>query len=119
MVLTFAILAVFLVSSGPVCTRGPYPDLYTARHSVSRPKAIREDAIQVSVTRDGKVLFGSEIVTAEQLPRMIQLAIKNGSERRVYINADKRTKYGNVAEVIDQIHQSVVQNLTILARDPS
>ena len=80
---------------------------------------MREDAINVSVTRGGEIIFGSEIVRPEQLPEKIRLAIKNGSERRVYINADKRTKYGNVAEVIDQIYQSGVQNLTILTRDPS
>ena len=79
---------------------------------------MREDSIQVTVMRDGKILFGSEIVRPAQLPEKIRLAIKNGSERRVYVRADKQTKYGNVAEVIDQIQQSGVQNLTILTLDP-
>ena len=118
-VLTLAISTVFLVPLGPVCTRGVHPDLISARHAISEPKAMREDSIQVTVMRDGKILFGSEIVRPEQLPEKIRLAIRNGSEQRVYVNADKRTKYGNVAEVLDQIQQSGVQDLTILTRDPS
>ena len=72
----------------------------------------------MSIMRDGKILFNSEFVAPEQLPGKIQLAIKSGSERRVYINADKRTKYGNVAEVVDQIHASGVEKVTFLAQWP-
>ncbi len=117
-VLTFAISTVFLFPLGPVCTRGLRPDLFSARHSVLFPKALREDAIQVSIMRDGKILFNSERVTPEQLPGKIRLAIKSGSEQRVYINADKRTKYGNVAEVVDQIHASGVEKVTFLTQGP-
>lgn len=84
------------------------------RHSIESPKALREDAIIVSVNRSGRIYFQEDIVNADQLPKRIRRALDSGSENRVYIRADGRTKYANVADVIEQIHASGVQNVSIL-----
>jgi biopolymer transport protein ExbD len=110
-----AILWAFMGDITPDVRRGGPPvDLFHAHHSIEFPKALREDVIDITVTRAGSVFFGTDRVNVDQLPIRIRDAVRSGSENRVYIHADARTKYGNVTDVIDQIHASGVQNVSIL-----
>lgn len=94
-------------------------DLTRTYHSVdyqsSRlPKALREDAIYVTVTRNGRIFIGEDLIDADQLAERIRNAVHPGSEIRVYLKADAHTKYQNVAEGVDQVRLSGVQNVSIL-----
>ena len=89
-------------------------DLFHAHHSIELPKALREDVIDITVTRSGNVFFKRDRVNTDQLPSRIREAVRSGSENRIYIHADARPKYGNVAEVVHQIRLSGVQNVSIL-----
>ncbi len=114
-----ALLWAFMGDITPDVRRGGPPvDLYRAHHSIEFPKALREDVIDITVTRSGGIFFRTDHVNAEQLPSRIRGAVHSGSENRIYIHVDARTKYGNVADVIDQVHASGVQNVSILTEWP-
>jgi biopolymer transport protein ExbD len=68
--------------------------------------ANRTDAIWVTVQRTGDVWLGNEKLTADQLPAGIQERLRKGSEKKVYINADSRAKYGRVREALAAIQSS-------------
>jgi biopolymer transport protein ExbD len=110
-----ALLWAFMGDITPDVRRGGPPvNLYLAHHSIEFSNALREDAINITVSRDGSIFFRTDRVNVDQLPTCIRGAVHSGSEDRIYLHADARTKYRNVADVIDQIHASGVQNLSIL-----
>jgi len=53
-------------------------------------RANRDDAMLVSVVRDGKVFFRNDWTDPAELPARIRQCSTSGPERRVYIKADAR-----------------------------
>src|SRR5690242_11760578 len=76
-------------------------DLPKSHYIELQPHALREDAISVVITRDGRYFFHKEVLPQE-LPKLILDAVRQGSERRVYISADARTSYADVKAVVSQ-----------------
>jgi len=116
----FAVVSVILLCAfmgvvpGTGCRTGL--DLYRARHAVAIPRALRKDAITISVNRDGRVFLELDQLPVEALSDQIRESVRKGAEKRIYLNVDQRAKYGTIADVIDQTHVSGVQNVTILTR---
>jgi biopolymer transport protein ExbD/biopolymer transport protein TolR len=75
------------------------------------PNAMREDAIIVTISRDGSVFVGRDKVEAERVAEHIRENLEHGSERTVYIRADARTLYHNVKQVIDAVQESKLMNV--------
>jgi len=73
-----AILFLFLGEATSVDVRRPMADLPTVDHPSSMPDANREDALTVTVTRDGNVYFRTQQVMFKDLPNQIRLALKEG-----------------------------------------
>ncbi|HKW17736.1 MAG TPA: biopolymer transporter ExbD [Terriglobales bacterium] len=92
-------------------------DLIKVKRPTFLPNAARDDAMFVSVTRDGSIFFNNERTVPELLPQKIHEFLAKGAEHRVYINADKRSYYKNVKQVIDAAHSSGIENISFLA-DP-
>lgn len=119
----FAAIMVFLVSifmarSG--INHGhrviPSVSLPTAAHPRPLPHAQREDAIFISVLRNGDVFLGNDLVRSSGiLHQRISNSVEAGSEPTIYINADGRAKYQVVKDVIDEIAQSGLHNVVFLA----
>ena len=109
-----AILFLFLGEATSVDVRRPMADLPTVDHPSSMPDANREDALTVTVTRDGHVYFRTQQVMFKDLPNQIRLALKEGARPRVFVHADTRAKYGDVAAVIDQVRQAGIQHVGII-----
>jgi len=90
-------------------------DLPKVPHSVSMPGALREDRMQVSITRDGKVYFGSEQVVPDSMAGRIQLRLKDrGVERKVYVVADRRARWGTVKTVLDGVRSAGIIRVAFL-----
>jgi|HubBroStandDraft_1064217.scaffolds.fasta_scaffold134578_2 biopolymer transport protein TolR len=90
-------------------------DLPITFHAALQPAALREDAMTLILTRDGTLYFRNIKIPPKTLPDAIRAAIRDGSEKTLYISADARAKYGDVKAVLNQIHQSGLQNVTFLA----
>jgi biopolymer transport protein ExbD len=98
--------------------KGPAADLVGARHSTRMPGALKEDALQVMVTRDGQVFFRDLHVMCEDLPDEIREGVRKGAEKRVYLVVDARAKYGNTIAVLDQIRLAGIENVSFLTVEP-
>jgi biopolymer transport protein ExbD/biopolymer transport protein TolR len=64
--------------------------------------------------RDGKVYFGNDQLPVDQLTSKIKDRIANRPDKRVYIRADARAKFGNVVEVVDNVRAAGVDQLGLL-----
>src|SRR5271156_3663307 len=71
-------------------------DLPRVWHPVRMWRAEKEDALIVGIRRDGKVFFHNEMVATDELPSKIKGQLSRGSERKVYIKADRHVGYGAV-----------------------
>ncbi len=101
----FVILLVFMTI--PPGHYGVSADLPKVLHPVSMPGALREDAMQVFVSRDGKVYFGTDQILPSALAEKIQLRLQDhGIERKVYIRADARARYGAVKMVLEGVRSA-------------
>ena len=118
--IVFAILYLFL---GPLGTTDVpihkwNVDLATMQHTRNLPKANREDAIWITLRRDGSVFFQNSRVHPDQLPKRIHDALLNGAEKRIYLNVDARARYGDVDALLPYIQLSGVEDVSILAEPP-
>jgi biopolymer transport protein ExbD len=81
--------------------------------------ALREDAMRISISRDGSVYFRHSQVVPEDLPGLIHDALLEGSEKKVYLAVDTRSKYGATARTVDQLRLAGIQHLCFLAEKPA
>jgi biopolymer transport protein TolR len=107
-----ALLAMFMLPP-PIHSSRPV-DLARSSHAIEMPDADREDALLITVQRDGKIYFGTTHVSPEELPAMIKEGLKRGAPPEVYLKADARARYRSIAEALDGIRDSGVEKIGIL-----
>ncbi|HET7185533.1 MAG TPA: ExbD/TolR family protein [Terriglobales bacterium] len=107
------LLIIFMVIT-PMLQKGVSVDLAKTNNPVQMPDADKEDALLVAVTRDGKVFFGSDQISPDQLTNKIKDKLAARVDKRVFVRADARTKYGNVVEVVDNVRAAGVDQLGLL-----
>jgi biopolymer transport protein TolR len=94
-------------------------DLPTAKNSTLQRAAIRDDAISISVTRGGQCYIRFTQIAPGDLPNLLRAALREGSERKVYLSADTRATNRDVGVVVDQIRLAGISHLAIMAYKPS
>ena len=91
-------------------------DLPKVEHPIAMPGANREDAMKVTVTRDGQVFFDTDRVDPIHLPERIADHLKDrGVERKVYIVADMRARWGAVKVVLEGVRSAGIIRVAFLA----
>jgi biopolymer transport protein ExbD len=94
---------------------GVSADLPKVLHPVSMPQALREDVMKVAILRDGRVYFGTDRVDAAALQYKLAERLKDrGAERKVYIVADARAKWGAVNVVLDGVRSAGIVRVAFL-----
>src|SRR5271157_5055084 len=108
------LLIIFMVIT-PMLQKGVSVDLARVNNPEAMPDADKEDALLVAITRDGKIFFGSDQVAgADQLTHLVKDRLASRTDKRVFIKADARTKYGNVVDVVDNVRAAGVDQLGLL-----
>jgi biopolymer transport protein ExbD/biopolymer transport protein TolR len=107
------LLIIFMVIT-PMLQKGVSVDLAKVNNPESMPDADKEDALIVAVMRDGKTYFGNDIIAVDQLTSKVKDRIANRMDKRVYIRADARAKFGSVVEVVDNVRAAGVDQLGLL-----
>ena len=107
------LLIIFMVIT-PMLQKGVSVDLAKVNNPEPMQDADQEDALVVAVMRDGKVYFGNDQIAVDQLTSKIKDRIANKMDKRVYIRADARAKFGNVVEVVDNVRAAGVDQLGLL-----
>src|SRR3954465_4957997 len=107
------LLIIFMVIT-PMLQKGVSVDLVKTNNPVQMPDADKEDALLVAVTRDGKIFFGTDQTTPDQLTNKIKDRLSNKVDKRVFVRADARAKYGSVVEVVDNVRAAGVDQLGLL-----
>src|ERR1041385_8249550 len=107
------LLIIFMVIT-PMLQKGVSVDLAKVNNPEAMPDADKEDALIVAVMRDGKVYFGNDQSQVDQLTGKIKDRIAGRVDKRVYVRADARAKFGSVVEVVDNVRSAGVDELGLL-----
>ena len=107
------LLIIFMVIT-PMLQKGVSVDLAKTNNPVQMPDADKEDALLVAITRDGKVFFGTDQITPDQLTNKVKDRLANKTDKRVFVKADARAKYGAVVEIVDNVRSAGVDQLGLL-----
>jgi biopolymer transport protein TolR len=107
------LLIIFMVVT-PMLQKGISVDMAKVNNPEQMPDADKEDALLVSVTRDGKVYFGSEQMAVDNLTSKVKDRLINKVDKRVYVKADMRARFGSVVQVVDAVRAAGVDDLGLL-----
>ena len=107
------LLIIFMVIT-PMLQKGVSVDLAKVNNPSQMPDADKEDALIVAVMRDGKIFFGNDQIPPDQLTAKVKDRLANRADKRVFVRADARAKYGSVVEVVDNVRSAGVDQLGLL-----
>ena len=77
--------------------------------------AQRDDALVVAIICTGDVFFRNDKLPADLLGAAIRESLPSARDRKIYIRADARARWGAVAQVIDQVRAAGIPNVAFLA----
>ena len=107
------LLIIFMVVT-PMLQHGVSVDLAKTNNPVPMADADKEDALLIAVNRAGDIFFGTDKIAADQLTNKLKDRLASRTDKRVFVKADARTKYGNVVEVVDNVRAAGVDDLGLL-----
>jgi biopolymer transport protein ExbD/biopolymer transport protein TolR len=107
------LLIIFMVVT-PMLQKGVSVDMASTENPTEMPDADREDAVLLSVTRDGAIYLGTEQVLLEQVTEGVQDILVNRMDKTVYVKSDARAPYGSVVKVVDEVRAAGVDQLGLL-----
>ena len=108
------LLIIFMVVT-PMLQKGVSVDMAKVNNPEQMPDADKEDALLVSITRDGKVYFGTDQVQdIDNLTTKVKDRLANKQDKRVYVKADMRARFGSVVKVVDSVRAAGVDDLGLL-----
>jgi len=116
-----ALLFMFLVHSlrapdmGLYASRVTTVDLPTVQNATGQPRALREDFMWIVVTREGGLFFRHNRIQVNEIPDVIRAAVRDGSEKKVYLSVDMHSRYAGVKAVLGQIRLAGVSEVAFLA----
>jgi biopolymer transport protein ExbD/biopolymer transport protein TolR len=107
------LLIIFMVVT-PMLQKGAAVDRAMVNNPRDMQAADKEDAILVAITHDGTIYVGSTIVDKSMLKSTVKEKLASSSEKTVFVNSDRRAKYGDVVAAIDEIRSAGVDQLGLL-----
>ena len=107
------LLIIFMVVT-PMLQKGVSVDMAKVDNPTQMPDADKEDALLVSVTRDGMVYFGTDQITIDNLTTKVKDRLSGKMDKRVYVKADMRAHFGSVVQVVDSVRAAGVDDLGLL-----
>jgi biopolymer transport protein TolR len=107
------LLIIFMVVT-PMLQKGVSVDMAKVNSPTPMEDADKEDALLVSITRDGLIYFGTDQITPDNLTSKVKDRLANKPDKRVYVKADMRTRFGGVVQVVDSVRAAGVDDLGLL-----
>jgi biopolymer transport protein TolR len=107
------LLIIFMVVT-PMLQHGVSVDMAQVNNPEQMPDADKEDALLVSVMRNGDVFFGTDKISVDALTTKVKDRLANKADKRVYVKADARAHFGNVVQVVDSVRAAGVDDLGLL-----
>jgi biopolymer transport protein ExbD len=107
-------LIIFMVIT-PMLSKGISVDLAMTRNPVAMQDADKDDAILVSISKDGKAYLGTDqFANLQDMGVKIKDRLSARLNKTVYLKNDSRARYERVVEVIDALRGYGVDQLGLI-----
>jgi biopolymer transport protein ExbD len=110
--ISLVLLLIFMVTANYIMTSSFTVDIAQASHAQAGSKT---DVVTISVTREGPVYLGNELVTAGELKTLMRDKYRNNPNIAVMLSADKNVNFKNVVSILDCLSELGITNLSIAA----
>jgi biopolymer transport protein ExbD/biopolymer transport protein TolR len=107
------LLIIFMVVT-PLIRNGVPVDLAKVTNPIDMPNADKDDAVIVSISRDGSVFLGNQRTEVDDVSSQVRDRISGRLDKSVFIKSDARAKYGDVVRVVDKVRSSGVDSVGLL-----
>ena len=107
------LLIIFMVIT-PMLQKGVSVDMARTHNPRPMPSAEKTDAVELAITRDGKIFLNAAPVQLSDITSKVKDLIANKLDKTVFVKSDARAKYGDVVEVIDNVRAAGVEQLGLL-----
>ena len=107
------LLIIFMVIT-PMLQKGVSVNMSETDTPVPMPDADKDDALLVSISHDGLVYLGSDKLSLTAVTDKVKDKLSAKSDKRVFIKADRRVKYGTVVDVVDNVRAAGVDQVGLL-----
>jgi biopolymer transport protein ExbD len=107
------LLIIFMVVT-PMLQKGVSVELAPTKNPVDMKEADRDDAVLLTITRDGNLYLGQDKVGIDELSSKVNDLLTNKLEKTVFVKSDLRAKYGDVVQVVDNIRNAGVDKVGLL-----
>ena len=107
------LLIIFMVIT-PMLQKGTPVELAKTHNPVNMPDADHDDAVLISVTRDGKYYLNQDKYNLDELAVKVNDVLSSKIDKTVFVRSDARSKYGDVVQVVDTIRNAGVDKVGLL-----
>ena len=107
------LLIIFMVVT-PMLQKGFSVDMAKVSDPRDMHDADKDDAVIVTISRDGNVYLGNSKILREDITGQVRDRISDRMDKTVYVKSDARAKYGDVVAVVDEIRSAGVDTLGLL-----
>jgi biopolymer transport protein TolR len=108
------LLIIFMVVT-PMLQKGVSVDKAEVNNPAPMEDADKEDAMLVSITRDGQIYFGSDQITVDALTTKVKERLASNSQnKQVYVKTDRRARFGSLVQVVDAVRAAGVDDMGLL-----
>lgn len=87
-----------------------------ASHAQPMAGADRQDALVITIFRDGRTAFDAQLVSPAELEFKLRERIHSGGPRLVYIKADARARYHSISTVLSSVRDAGQTNIAFLVK---
>jgi len=107
------LLIIFMVIT-PLLQKGVSVDLAKTHNPRKMPNAEKTDAVELAVTRDGKVFLNAQPVAMGDITKQVDDLMSNKLNKVVFIKSDSRAEYGTVVSVVDNVRAAGIEQLGLI-----
>src|SRR5580704_3510962 len=93
------LLIIFMVIT-PMLQHGHSVNMAKAINTRDMQDADKEDAVELAITKDGKVYLQSDQIAPDQITVKVKDMLANKLDKTVYVKSDADAKYSSVVEVV-------------------
>ncbi len=114
------LVLLYLLIAPYVGLRGiPSPDVEMVKvnHPTEMPDAYRDDAIIITIKKDGRVYWGNEMIASSDLPIKLKDRIDHTRPQVIYFKIDARTAYCRVRDVLQAVPMSGLDKVALLVEE--
>ena len=110
------LLIIFMVIT-PLLQKGVSVDLAKTHNPRKMPDAEKTDAVELAVTRDGKIFLNAQPVKMDDITKQVEDLMSNRLNKVVFIKSDSRAKYGDVVSVVDNVRAAGIEQLGLITEE--